>query len=57
VKLIILTIPVLTVGGLLWVAYEVHGRVPPTALFAVPFAFNFPFLFGFVNFALAMALA
>ncbi|MEA3014089.1 MAG: hypothetical protein QOD42_2634 [Sphingomonadales bacterium] len=57
VKLIILTIPPLTVGGLLWVAYEVHGRVPPTALLAVPFAFNFPFLFGFVNFALAMGLA
>jgi hypothetical protein len=57
VKLIALAIPALTVGGLLWVAYEVHGRIPPTALFAVPFAFNFPFLFGFVNFALAMALA
>jgi hypothetical protein len=57
VKLIVLTIPALTVGGLLWVAYEVHGRVPPTALFAVPFAYNFPFLFGFVNFALAMGLA
>jgi hypothetical protein len=26
-------------------------------LFALPFAYNFPFLFGFVNFALAMALA
>jgi hypothetical protein len=57
VKLVVLSIPALTVGGLLWVAYEVHGRIPPTALFAVPFAFNFPFLFGFVNFALAMALA
>ena len=57
VKLVVITIPMLTVLGLLWVAREVHGRVPPTALFAVPFAFNFPFLFGFVNFALAMALA
>jgi hypothetical protein len=57
VKLIVLAIPALTAGGLLWVAYEVHGRVPPTALFAIPFAYNFPFLFGFVNFALAMALA
>lgn len=57
VKLIVLAVPALTVGGLLWVAYEVHGRVPPTALFAVPFAYNFPFLFGFVNFALAMGLA
>lgn len=57
VKLIVITIPPLTVGGLLWVAHEVHGRIPPTTLFALPFAYNFPFLFGFVNFALAMALA
>lgn len=57
VKLIVLTIPALTAGGLLWVAYEVHGRVPPTALLAVPFAYNYPFLFGFANFALAMGLA
>jgi len=57
VKLIVMMIPPLTVAGLLWVSYEVHGRIPPTALFAVPFAFNFPFLFGFVNFALALGLA
>jgi hypothetical protein len=57
VKLVVLTIPALTAGGLLWVAYEVHGRVPPTALLAIPFAYNYPFLFGFANFALAMGLA
>ncbi|MFN3388839.1 MAG: hypothetical protein ACK40O_07880 [Allosphingosinicella sp.] len=57
VKLIVLTIPPMTVAGFLWVAREVHGRVPPTALFAVPLAYNFPFLFGFVNFALSMAFA
>jgi hypothetical protein len=57
VKLIVLAIPPLTVAGFLWVAREVHGEVTPTALFAVPFAYNFPFLFGFVNFALSMALA
>lgn len=57
VKLVVLTIPPLTVLGLLWTAYEVHGRVPPTAFFAIPFAYNFPFLFGFANFSLSMALA
>jgi len=57
VKLIVLTIPPLTAAGFLWVAREVHGRIPPTALFALPFAYNFPFLFGFVNYALSMALA
>jgi hypothetical protein len=57
VKLVVLAIPPLTAAGLLWVAHEVHGRVPPTALFAVPLAYNHPFHFGFVNFALSMALA
>jgi hypothetical protein len=57
VKLIVITIPMLTVAGFLWVAREVHGRIPPTALFAVPFAYNFPFLFGFVNYSLSMGLA
>lgn len=57
VKLIVLLIPVLTVSGLLWIAREVHGEVPPSAYFAVPLAYSFPFQFGFVNFALAMALA
>jgi hypothetical protein len=57
VKLIVMSIPALTVGGLLWVAREVHGRIPPTALFALPFAYGHPFTFGFVNFALSMAFA
>ena len=57
VKLIVLIIPPLTVAGFLWVANEVHGRIPPSAYFAVPFVYGYPFLFGFVNFALSMALA
>jgi len=57
VRLIIIAIPPLTAAGYLWVAREVHGRVPPTALFALPFIYGFPFLFGFVNFTLSVALA
>jgi len=57
VKLIVLAIPPMTVAGFLWVAREVHGRIPPTAFFAIPFAYGHPFLFGFVNFSLSMALA
>ena len=57
VKLIVMTIPPLTVAGFLWVAREVHNRLPPTVLFALPFAFGHPFLFGFVNYALSMAFA
>ncbi|RYY37941.1 MAG: hypothetical protein EOP59_13510, partial [Sphingomonadales bacterium] len=57
VKLIVIAIPAMTVAGLLWIAREVHGRIPATALFALPLAYSFPFHFGFVNFALSMALA
>jgi hypothetical protein len=57
VKLIAMSIPPLTVAGFLWVAREVHNRLPPTVLFALPFALGHPFLFGFLNFTLAMALA
>ena len=56
IKLIVLAIPPLTVAGFLWVAREVHGRIPPTAYFAMPFGYGHPFMFGFVNFALSMAL-
>ncbi|MCU6454862.1 hypothetical protein LPN01_12310 [Sphingomonas sp. A2-49] len=57
VKLVVMAIPALTVSGLLWIAREVHGRIPATALFALPLAYGYPFQFGFVNFALSMALA
>ena len=57
VKLIVTAIPPLTVVGIFWIAKEVHGRVPPTALFAVPFVYGFPFNFGFVNFSLSAGLA
>lgn len=57
VKLIVMAIPPLTAAGFLWVAREVHGRTPPTALLALPFIYSFPFLFGFLNFALSVALA
>ena len=57
VKLIVLAIPPLTMLGMLYLACEIHGRVPPTALFALPLAYCFPFQLGFVNFTLSMALA
>jgi hypothetical protein len=56
VKLIMIAVPPMTAAGFLWVAREVHGRIPPSALFAVPFAYSYPFIFGFANFVLSMAL-
>lgn len=57
VKLIVLLIPALTAGGLLWIAREAHGRIPASAAFALPLAYGYPFQFGFANYALSMALA
>src|SRR5437868_2118263 len=57
VKLIVIGIAVLTTTGMLWIAREAHGRVPPPALFALPLAYSFPFIWGFLNFLLSMALA
>lgn len=57
VKLIVLMIPVLTAIGMLWTAFEAHGRIAPTAWFALPLALGHPFTFGFANYTLSMALA
>lgn len=56
-KIVVMAIPMVTAAGLLLVAREVHGRLPPTAAFALPLAYGFPFQFGFVNYCLAMGLA
>lgn len=56
VKLIVMSIPAITVAGLLLLAREIHGRVPATAIFALPLAYGYPFQFGFINFAFAMGL-
>ena len=57
VKLIVTLIPPITTLGIFAVAREVHGRVPSTALFAVPFVYGYSFNYGFVNFSLSVALA
>ncbi|HEY7809470.1 MAG TPA: hypothetical protein VIA98_03710 [Allosphingosinicella sp.] len=57
VKLITILIPLFTASGFLWVAREVHGRIPPTAYFALPIVYCYPLNFGFVNFAFSMGLA
>ncbi|KRB82275.1 hypothetical protein ASE00_09315 [Sphingomonas sp. Root710] len=56
-KAIMLLILLLGGAAMLWLAREAHGRVPPTALFALPFLYGWPFQMGFANFVLAQALA
>ena len=56
VKLSMLAVPPMTAAGFLWVSRELHGRIVPTALFAIPLAYSYPFVFGFANFVLSTAL-
>ncbi len=55
-KIVVALIVPMSMAAMLWLAHEVHGRIPPTALFALPFAYAWPFQMGFVNFALAQGL-
>lgn len=56
-KLVAIAVPVLTAGAMLAIARAAHGRLPATAALALPFIYNFYFLFGFMNFALGAGLA
>lgn len=55
-KLVILMIPLLLTAGYVLVARQIHGYVPPTALFALPLVWCYPIHFGFINFGLSLAL-
>jgi hypothetical protein len=57
VWLIVTAIPPLLAWGMVRTARAIHGRIPGTALAALPFALAYPFQFGFVNFWLGLALA
>jgi hypothetical protein len=55
-KIVVILIPTMSVAGMMWIAKEIHGELPPTIGFALPLAYCYPFHFGFVNFCLSMAL-
>ncbi|WP_421839031.1 GtrA family protein [Novosphingobium sp.] len=57
VHLIVGSIPPLTVSGMLLLSRAAHGRIGVTALYALPLAISLPYLYGFANFALSIALA
>ncbi len=57
VKLVLIATVGASAAGILWIAREAHGRVTPFALFALPLVYNYSLHFGFVNYAVSMALA
>ncbi len=55
VKLLVILTAVATASGIVWISREVHGRVQPLAILALPFVYHLAFQFGFLNYCLAMA--
>lgn len=47
----------LAASGVVLLCREIHGRITPFCLFALPLIYCFPFQYGFINFTLSMALA
>lgn len=57
VKTSVIATQLLAATGILAISRQVHGRITPFAILALPLIYGFPFNFGFLNFSLAMALA
>ncbi|MGX7925693.1 hypothetical protein ACWPMX_03870 [Tsuneonella sp. HG094] len=57
VHLIVILNQLLAALGILWLSREIHGRITPFAIFALPLTYATPFVYGFVNFTLSMAIA
>jgi hypothetical protein len=57
VRFVVILTQLLGAAGLLLVSREVHGRITPFALMAIPLLYGYPFNYGFINYALSMALA
>lgn len=57
VRAVVILTQLLATLGILGVSREVHGRITPFTIAALPLIYGFPFNYGFLNFALGMALA
>jgi hypothetical protein len=57
VRLVVAAIALLCTVGIYVLAKAAHGKVPASALLAVPFVWSFPFVFGFLNYWFGFALA
>lgn len=57
VQVIVIANQLLAAAAIVWISREVHGRVTPFAILALPLIYAYPFSYGFVNFTLSMALA
>jgi hypothetical protein len=56
VRFVVILTQLLGASGLLLLSREVHGRITPFAVAAIPLLYGYPFNYGFINYALSMAL-
>jgi hypothetical protein len=57
VRVVVTLTQLLAASAIVLLCREVHGRITPFCLFALPLIYSFSFNYGFINFALSMALA
>lgn len=56
VRVIVMATQLLSAAAVLLVSREIHGRITPFAIAALPLIYGLPFNHGFLNFALGMTL-
>lgn len=56
-RLVVIVTQLLAAAGILLASREVHGRITPFAIAALPLIYGLGFNYGFLNFSLSMALA
>ncbi|MFM7348586.1 MAG: hypothetical protein ACKO01_03760 [Erythrobacter sp.] len=57
VRLIVILSQLLATSAVLLVSREIHGRITPFALAALPLNYSMAFSYGFINYTLSMTLA
>jgi hypothetical protein len=56
-RIVVAVTQTVATAAILLLCREIHRRITPFCLFALPLIYSLPFNYGFVNFALSMALA
>lgn len=55
-RVIVITTQLLASAGILLISRELHDRITPFAIAALPLIYGLPFNYGFLNFSMSMAL-
>lgn len=56
IRVVVIATQLLAAAAILLLSKELHGRVTPFAIAALPLIYGMPFNYGFLNFSLSMAL-